>query len=149
MPQKQIQKLRIFIDADVLIAGAASPSEHSASQVILRLAEITLIDTITSQQVVWEVERNLREKLPQVLVIFQLVVQRSLQIVPDPNIQELNAYQGSADPKDLPILVAALKHNCAYLVTYNLRHFSPGNPAIEILEPGTLLGKMRQMLSSL
>ena len=34
-------KPRIFIDADVLFAGAASPNEHSASLVILRMAGIT------------------------------------------------------------------------------------------------------------
>ena len=32
-------KPRIFVDADVLFAGASSPNEHSASLVILRMAE--------------------------------------------------------------------------------------------------------------
>jgi len=36
-------KPRVFIDADVLFAGAASPSEHGASLVILRMAEITVL----------------------------------------------------------------------------------------------------------
>ena len=35
-------KPRVFVDADVLFAGAASPSEHGASFVVLRMAEITL-----------------------------------------------------------------------------------------------------------
>ena len=39
-------KPRVFVDADVLFAGSASPSEHSASLVVLRLAEITLIEGI-------------------------------------------------------------------------------------------------------
>ena len=39
-------KLRVFVDADVLFAGAASGSEHPASLVVLRLAEITLIEAV-------------------------------------------------------------------------------------------------------
>ena len=35
---------RVFVDADVLLAACASPSEHGASLVILRMAEITLLD---------------------------------------------------------------------------------------------------------
>ena len=40
----QAAKLRVFVDADVLFAGAASPNSESASLVVLRLAEMTLID---------------------------------------------------------------------------------------------------------
>jgi hypothetical protein len=43
-------KLNVFVDADVIFAGAASPSEYSASNVVLRMAEITLINAITSAQ---------------------------------------------------------------------------------------------------
>lgn len=35
---------KLFVDADVLFAGAASPSEHSASLLVLTLSEITLIN---------------------------------------------------------------------------------------------------------
>ncbi len=61
----------LCIDADVIFAGAASPSEHSASLVILRLAEITLIEARTSQQAIIEAERNLKQKLPQTLPALQ------------------------------------------------------------------------------
>ena len=45
-------KPRVFVDADVLFAGAAAPSEHGASLVVLRMAEITLIDALASPQVI-------------------------------------------------------------------------------------------------
>ena len=73
MPQTPYPKPRLFVDADVLFAGAASPSEHSASLVVLQLAEITLIEALTSQQVITEAERNLAAKLPQALPAFRLV----------------------------------------------------------------------------
>ena len=59
----QSRKPRVFVDADVLFAGAAGPTAHGASLVVLRMAEITLIDALTSQQVVTEAERNLSAKL--------------------------------------------------------------------------------------
>lgn len=34
-----IHRPRVFLDADVIFAGSASPQEHSASQVILSLGE--------------------------------------------------------------------------------------------------------------
>jgi len=37
-----MRKPRVFVDADVLFAGASAPSEHGANLTILRMAEITL-----------------------------------------------------------------------------------------------------------
>jgi hypothetical protein len=56
--------LRVYFDADVLFAGAASPSDHSASQVLLALSESTLIEGVTSALAVDECRRNLEAKLP-------------------------------------------------------------------------------------
>src|SRR5215813_5003599 len=83
--------------------------------VVLRLGEITLIDCVTSTQAITEVERNLAEKLPRKLPEFRLiVVSRSLRVVPDPAPRELIPYRGQSDPKDLPILVAALQYGCRF-----------------------------------
>ena len=49
-----MDKPRAFVDADVLFAGAAAPGEHGASLVILRMAEITLIDAVASLEKVCE-----------------------------------------------------------------------------------------------
>jgi hypothetical protein len=104
-----MKKPIVFLDADVIFAGASSPTEHGASHVVLRLGEITLIECVTSTQAITEVERNLADKLPSMLPELRLIISRSLQIVPDPEPDDLAAYAGQADPKDLPILVAALK----------------------------------------
>lgn len=149
MIQKTPDKTKVFIDADVLIAGAASPSEHSASQVILHLSEITLIEAISSHQVICEVERNLQEKLPRAIPVFQLIIQRSLKIVDDPDLEQLKHFKGLANPKDLPILVAALISSCKWLVTFNLRHYSPGHPQIQVVEPGKFIRHVRQNLANL
>ena len=90
-------KPRIFVDADVLFAGAASPNEHSASLVILRMAEITLIEAVTSKQVITEVERNLEEKMPAAMPAFQMLVSRCLHVVSDPTVAEIKALSKAAD----------------------------------------------------
>lgn len=143
------QKPRVFIDADVLFAGSASPNQFSASLVILRMAEITLIKAITSQQVIREVECNLEEKIPAALTTFRMLVSRCLEVVPDPGLEEIQALSGAADPKDLPILAAANKHNCQFLTTYNIKHFQPGIKPVTVLAPGDLVQRIRYLLSSI
>lgn len=143
------EKPRIFIDADVLFAGSASPNQYSSSLVILRMAEITLIKAITSQQVITEVERNLEQKFPAALVTFRMLVSRCLQVLPDPTEQEVDDLTGNADPKDLSILAAAIKHDCQFLTTYNIKHFQPGIPTLTILPPGDLVQRIRYLLSSI
>lgn len=142
-------KPRVFIDADVLFAGAASPSEHGASLVILRMAEITLIDAVASQQVISEAERNLAAKIPEALPVYRLLVSRCLRMVPDPEPQDLSRWVGLADDKDLPILVAALREQCSWLVSHNVRHFQPGHASIAVLRPGEFLWAVRERLATL
>jgi hypothetical protein len=142
-------KPRIFIDADVLFAGMASPNAHSASLVILRMAEITLIEALASEQVIIEVERNLCDKMPHALPAYQLLVNRCLRVVADPSPEEVHVAEGVADAKDLPILLAARREDCQFLTTFNVRHFEPGMPGITVLKPGDLVLRIRYLLSQL
>lgn len=113
------------------------------------MAEITLIEALTSRQVVQECERNLKAKLPAALPPFRLLVERCLQVVGDPSGEELAAHASKAHPKDLPILVAALREGCPWLVTFNLRHYRPGDPRVTVLRPGDFLLRVRDLLARL
>ena len=124
-------------------------TEHSASQVVLQLGELTLLDCVTSQQVVTEVKRNLAAKLPSKLPELQLILSRSLRTVSDPRPQDVHAYSGQADPKDLPILVAALQARCSHLLTFNLRHFTPTDTELTVQRPGEFVKTVRTLLSQL
>lgn len=137
------------MDADVLFAGSASPNEHSASNLLLRMSELTLIEALTSRQVIVEAESELSVKIPKALPAFRMLISRCLRVVEDRDRSELEAYTGSADPKDLPVLVAAVRESCAFLATFNLRHFQPGIPSIVVLRPGDLVLRVRYLLSSL
>jgi hypothetical protein len=140
---------RVLIDADVLFAGVAAPSEHGASLTILRMAEITLIQAVAPQQVITEVERNLTAKLPAALPAFHLIVSRCLRVVADAQRAEVAALAGQADPLDLPILAAAVREHCRWLVTFNVRHYRPGHPDVQVLRPGDLLLRIRTVLAGL
>jgi hypothetical protein len=61
---------------------------------VLLMGEITLLDCITSEQAIVEVERDLGKKLPAKLPEFRLLVSRCLHVVGDPTPQELLACQG-------------------------------------------------------
>lgn len=142
-------KPRVFVDADVLFAGAAAPSHHGASHVVLRMGEITLLECLTSEQVITEVERNLSAKIADKLPEFRLIVGRAVRVVPDPELEELAQYEAQADPKDLPILVAALQNDCPHLLTFDVRHFTPHSAQIAIQRPGEFLLAVRDLLSGL
>jgi len=142
-------KLRVFFDADVLIAGSASKTHSSASYILLQLAELTLIEGLICPYVREEAERNLKGKLPQGLPVFKALLQAALREVPDPPKASLSRWAGRADPKDLPVLVAAVLNDCRYLVTFNTKDYPDPPEPLEVVEPGELVRRIRAHLAEL
>lgn len=140
-------KPRIFVDADVLVAASASTA--GASHALLRLSDLTIIQCLISKQVAMEAERNLQRKLPQALPAFRLLVASAVEQVNDPPAADLPPFVAYAEAKDVPILAAACRHGCHYLVTFNVRHFSPPTQTIAVLRPGEFLLKLREQLEQL
>jgi len=138
--------LRVMVDADVLFAGAASSSNQSASGVVLRLSELTVIEGVASVQVVTEAERNLAAKVPTAVEALAELVDACVQVVPDPEPGEVQALDGRAHPKDLPVLVAAVRERCPVLVTFNEKDFRPGHPDVEVVTPGVLVRRVRRLV---
>ena len=139
--------LRVMVDADVLFAGAASSSNQSASGVVLRLSELTVIEGVASVQVVTEAERNLTAKVPAAVEALAGLVDACVQVVPDPEPSEVQAMDGRAHPKDLPVLVAAVRERCPVLVTFNEKDFRPGHPDVEVMTPGVLVQRVRRLVA--
>jgi len=113
------------------------------------LGEITVIELVTSTQAITEVERNFEKKLPSKLPELRLIISRSLRVAPDPEPEELIPYAGQADPKDLPILVAALKQRCRFLLTFNTHHYAPATEEIIVQPPGDFVTTVRTLLVQL
>ncbi len=148
MSAKPIMR-RVFVDANVLIAGADSTS--GASNAILRLAEVGLFQLVVSRQVLDEAERNLRDKLPRALPNFAAQMARlMLEILPDPAPAEVKPWTTIIHPSDAPILCAAVKAGVDRFLTLNTRHFTPAVAAhsgLRIQTPAQLMTELRDLVT--
>jgi predicted nucleic acid-binding protein len=144
--------LRVFVDSDVMIAGAASPAASpsgSASLILLTLAELSIVEAIISQQVLNECRRNLTEKVPSALPAFERLFQLSVSIRRDPSDDERENVAGMAHPKDLPLLAVAVREECSFLATFNTTDFEPGHPDVVVAQPGMIVRRIRDHLAFL
>lgn len=145
-------RLRVYIDADVLLAGIATENPSAASRVVLEASELTLLDLIASERVLDECERNLSEVAPEESILeslrrsFQETVDRAVEVMGDPS--SLSAIPG-ADPKDVIHLTSAAAHNCDFLVTYNLSDYPRSYEGVTVVEPGTLVRRIREQIRNL
>lgn len=132
------------MDADALFAGAASVS--GASHVILQLGELGIIEVGVPDQARLEAERNLIAKLPVALPAFRALVDACTTPLPMAarRISTRLARDGHADPKDAPILAAALAGDCRWLITFNLRDYRTDR--LRVSEPGPFLEELRAHL---
>jgi predicted nucleic acid-binding protein len=141
--------LRVFADSSVLIAGAGSRS--GASRAVLIMAEIGLFKLIVSRQVLTECERNLRKKLPAALpILAELLAVIDPEIQPDPPLAEIACWEKFIEPKDAPILAAALQAKSNRLLTLNTRDFTPevaAQSGLTIQTPGQFVQTIRQIIA--
>ena len=145
---KQIEPIKVFFDADVIIAGSAS--QTGASFLLLQLCELGLLNGITCNQVITECRRNIKKKLPQAEASFNKIIEYSLEIFNNPTNTDLEKYKNMAHQKDLPILTVALNFAADYLVSFNTKHFFPDTSlGLTVINPGELLKEIRSMLSLL
>ena len=139
---------RIFVDANVLIAGADSRS--GASNAVLQLAEVGLFRLVASRQVLDEVERNVRKKLPRALPnLVVLLAQLPLEIVSDPADADCLRWVDVIELKDTPILAAAVLAKVDRMVTLNTKDFTPEvaqASGLSIQTPSALIQDLRRLV---
>ena len=140
---------RVFVDANVLIAGADSTS--GASNAVLKLAEVGIFQLVVSRQVLDEAERNLRKKLPRALPNFATQMARlRFEIVPDPALEEVTPWVGIIHPSNAPILCAAVMAGVDRFLTLNTRHFTPEvvtQSGLLISIPAQLMAELRDLVT--
>ena len=141
--------LRAFVAADVLLAGAVSPTAHPSVATLLTLSEVKLIDAVTSRLVVRDVTRALHRACPAAVPLFSALADRCVRVVPDPSAKELRVHRGEVDEPDLSALVCALTQGCPWLITLQPRHHAPGNLAVTVIRPGRFMNVIRQHLAAL
>jgi putative PIN family toxin of toxin-antitoxin system len=120
-------ELRVFLDTNVIFSGLYS-SAGPAGIIVERFinGEFTVV---ISQQVLEEVVRTIKEKLPVALPALRTLLESvALEIVNDPAYTELVRWKHLINSDDAAILAAAEAAQPDYLVTGD-KHFLD-NPAI-------------------
>lgn len=113
--------LRLFLDANIFIAGSASSKGGSA--IILQACKNGLFQAIATELVLEEAERNIRKKLDKKALdrFHKIVKEVGIEIYP-PAITASH-YQKIISPKDAHVLASAIESKCDYLITLDRRHF--------------------------
>lgn len=135
----------VCVDADVLIAGLLSRT--GASHAILILGEIGLLTLVLPEAVVEEVRRNLSEKLSEASPFFEEFLRSVPTQVYRPTAHDRERARALADPKDVPILAAAIGAGAPLLVTHNVRHFRSGE-GVRVIRPRTLMEEARAWMAT-
>jgi len=142
----------LFLDSSALFAGVVSPV--GAARALLLLAEAGLLTITISEQVVAETERAVARKVSQALTYYREALRSTgLRIVHDPLLEEMAAHDDIITHRaDVPIVVAAMKIETDYLVTFNRRHFIDDasvatRSGLRIGMPGDALAWVREQLA--
>ena len=140
--KKPSQKIKVFIDTRVLIAGVSSVTGASAA--VLDLCEAEVLQMVVSRQVLVEADRNFSAKLPNLVIQFRRFIQNlAILMVEDPPAKSVERAASLIHRKDAPILAAAMESEADYLITLDKKHFLKQkvrrNIPIEVCTPADFL----------
>lgn len=141
------QRLKVFLDTSALIAGVVS--SRGAARAVLQLAEIGLIEVIVSRQVIVEADRNIEEKLPEMLNEYRKFIELLAPVlIDDPLQKDVERFLKVINYDDAPILASAVSSGADFLITWDRKHFIAKNIHIhsnlKIVTPGEFLKYFRE-----
>lgn len=115
--------MRIFLDANVLFSACLK--ERSRQYAFFALARSGHCRLTTSAYALDEVRRNLTQKAPSRLTVFEILT-RLIEPSAQPSGELVSRMlQYGLPAKDAPILAAAVAARAEILVTGDRRHFGP------------------------
>jgi predicted nucleic acid-binding protein len=144
-PTGKTEAVAVCLDADVLIAGLLSRT--GASHAILILGEIGLLKLVLPEAVIDEVRRNLAGKLSQALPLFEEFLRSVPVRIYRPTARDRERASPLTEPKDMPILAAAIGAGTPLLVTHNVRHFRSGE-GVRVVRPRVLIEEARAWMAA-
>ncbi len=136
------RRLRIFLDSNVLFSALYSSS--GAPRIILSHIIDGKLKLVISEQVLEEVVRTVKDKIPDTLAdLRKLLVSIPLEITEDQSPEDVAQWTEMIDIGDAGVLAAAVKAQPDYLITRD-RHFfeNPGiadKSGLKILTPAQFL----------
>jgi predicted nucleic acid-binding protein len=135
---------RAFVDSSALMAATLSAT--GAAYDLLEAGQQGRIALVVSPYVLREVERNLNRKAPRGLNALWERRDQLGSIDPLPSL--IDDVARHVEPKDAPIVAAAVAAQADYLVTYDRRHLLSQAEVIrqhygvEVIEPAVLLARL-------
>lgn len=133
-------KLRVMVDANVLVAGLGWPRWPYA---VLQHAALGDYQLVLSPYIIGEAHRHLQRIIPNALPSFQDFLELcDCEIVPDPSIEMVVQNLLSVrDPKDIPVALAAIDANIDCLVSSDkdLTHNETLQAQLNVLLPAVFL----------
>jgi len=141
------QRPKVFLDTSALIAGVAS--SRGAARAVLQLAEIGLIEVIVSRQVIVEADRNIEEKLPEMLNEYREFIELLAPVlIDDPRQKDVERFLKVINYDDAPILASAVSSGADFLITWDRKHFIGKDihthSNLKIVTPGEFLRHFRE-----
>lgn len=110
------RKVRVFLDTNVIFSGLYS-SKGAPAAILKRFIEGS-ISIVISQQVLEEVVRIIKEKLPQGLpALRRLMTGVPPEIQADPSSTQIEKLTGKLQPADAAILASAMNAGVDYFIT--------------------------------
>jgi len=138
---------RVFLDSNVIFSGLYSPEGAPGS--ILKHFVKGSVSVVVSQQVLEEVVRTIRAKLPIAIpALRRLLVSVPPEVVADPELQETERWMRKLPLGDATILAAAIGAQPDYIVTGD-KHFTEDTGIAEeaglhILAPADFLRSLER-----
>ncbi len=114
-------KPRVFLDSNVIFSGLYSP--EGAPGIIFEHFVKGNISVVVSQQVLEEVIRTVKEKLPDSLpALRRLLINTPPEVAADPQLPDIKRWTKKLHLGDAAILAAAISAQPDYFITGD-RHF--------------------------
>lgn len=136
----------VFLDSSILVA--ASASKKGGSAFILGLCREKKLKGYLSLDVIGEARKNVNLKLKKIHKqrFIYFLKQADLILVPSPSVEEIAQCEKVINPKDAPILAAALKSPTSFLITLDRKDFLKPKvfdfaKPLKITTPGDFISK--------
>ncbi len=116
--------VKVFLDSNVILSGLLS--ERGAPRILLDLLSLRLPFLIgsTGRYNLIEIERNLKKKMPSLLVLYKVYLPKlNLKVIPLPRPEDVRNFSGQIAEKDIPVLISAIRSKAELLVTGDKKHF--------------------------
>jgi predicted nucleic acid-binding protein len=116
--------VRVFLDSNVILSGLLS--ERGAPRIILDVLSLKLpfLIGLTGRYNLIEIERNLKNKMPGLLVLYKAYLPKlNLKVIPLPRPEDIRDFSGQIAEKDIPVLISAIRSKGDFLVTGDKQHF--------------------------